>query len=119
MILVCSSPIEYTLLDLRSSFVFASGKNPAEMACHSYKNATEFSDTIEVDLLTTQHIVATQILHVLDQRSGALHNLYNNGVPSNVTRLNKMSINGFPSSFNDVHRSLYEGIRLCRELNST
>jgi len=35
---------------------------------------TEFSDTIEVDLLTTQHIVATatQILHVLDQRSGAL-----------------------------------------------
>jgi len=42
------------------------------MACHSCKNFTEFSDTIEVDLLTTQHIVATQILHVLDQRSGAL-----------------------------------------------
>jgi len=46
------------------------------MACHSCKNFTEFSDTIEVDLLTTQHIVATQILHVLDQRSGALRIAY-------------------------------------------
>ena len=54
------------------------------MACHSCKNFTEFSDTIEVDLLTTQHILATatQILHVLDQRSGALV----------VTEINRLSI---------------------------